>query len=107
MTADECRVQIWNTATRVGLYRNAQDDVVQLELLDEDSNNFVALSREELAGKGGGSEDAKDGGKFYKAVCRNLVDGKKTHAKPVQCSIRFARNVCISLAITGGTREVS
>ena len=83
VTAEEGRVQIWNTATRVVLFRDEQDDVVQLELLDEDSDHFVAISCEE--GKDGGS-------RVYKALCRNLVDGKKTHNRPIQCSIRFAGN---------------
>ena len=80
VTAEEGRVQIWNTATRVVLYRDEQDDVAQLELLDDESDLFVALS----------CEEGKDGGRFYKSLCRNLVDGKKTHNKPIQCSIRFA-----------------
>ena len=83
VTAEEGRVQIWNTATRVVLYRDEQDDVVQLELLDEESEHFVALS----------CEGGKDGGRVYKSLCRNLVDGKKTHNKPVQCSIRFANRL--------------
>ena len=81
VTAEEGRVQIWNTATRVVLYRDEQDDVAQLELLDDESDHFVALSCEE------GSKDG--GGRLYKSLCRNLVDGKKTHNKPIQCSIRF------------------
>ena len=80
VTAEEGRVQIWNTATRVVLYRDEQDDVAQLELLDDESDLFVALS----------CEEGKDGGRLYKSLCRNLVDGKKTHNKPIQCSIRFA-----------------
>ena len=85
VTAEEGRVQIWNTATRVVLYRDEQDDVVQLELLDEESDHFVAVSCEE------GKDDG--GSRMYKSLCRNLVDGKKTHNKPVQCSIRFANSL--------------
>ena len=84
VTAEEGRVQIWNTATRVVLYRDEQDDVAQLELLDDESDHFVAISCEEGSKDGSGG-----GGRLYKVLCRNLVDGKKTHNKPIQCSIRF------------------